>query len=72
MSDQLTNRPPCCRGVVTEICVKSAAFALLQTRKPVELLTDAIQSLDPAAGEQTLAEFQALGGKLTTSQELCV
>jgi nicotinamidase/pyrazinamidase len=59
-------------GVVTEICVKSAAFGLLKTGKPVEIVTDAIQSLDAAAGEQTLAEFHALGGKLTTLQELGV
>jgi len=57
-------------GVVTEICVKSAAFGLLKTGKPVEIVTDAVQSLDAAAGEQTLAEFQALGGKLTTSRRL--
>jgi nicotinamidase/pyrazinamidase len=57
-------------GVVTEICVKSAAFGLLKTGKPVEIVTDAIQCLDPAAAEQTLAEFQALGGTLTTSRRL--
>ena len=33
-------------GVVTEICVKLAAFGLLKTGKRVELVTDAVRSLE--------------------------
>ena len=35
-------------GVVTEICVKLAAFGLLKTGKRVEIVTDAIRSLNDA------------------------
>ena len=53
-------------GVVTEICVKLAAWRLLKTGKRVELVTDAIRSLnDTAAAEMTNA-FLAAGGVLTT------
>jgi nicotinamidase/pyrazinamidase len=51
-------------GVVTEICVKFAAFGLLKTGKRVELVTDAIRSLDEAASAKVLAEFTAAGGVL--------
>jgi nicotinamidase/pyrazinamidase len=57
-------------GVVTEICVKLAAFGLLKTAKRVEVVTDAIRSLDSEAGARTLAEFQAAGGFLTTTAEV--
>ena len=36
-------------GVVTEICVKCAAWGLLKTGKRVELVTDAVRSLTAAA-----------------------
>ena len=53
-------------GVVTEICVKLAAFGLLKTGKRVELVTDAVRSLrDPDSGAMTAA-FLAAGGELTT------
>jgi nicotinamidase/pyrazinamidase len=54
-------------GVVTEICVRLAAFGLLKTGRRVEVVTDAIRALDPRAAEKTLAEFTAAGGHLTTS-----
>jgi nicotinamidase/pyrazinamidase len=52
-------------GVVTEVCVKFAAFGLLETGKRVEIVTDAICALDEKNGAKTLAEFTALGGHLT-------
>jgi len=52
-------------GVVTEVCVKFAAFGLLETGKRVEIVTDAICALDEENGGKTLAEFTALGGHLT-------
>jgi nicotinamidase/pyrazinamidase len=53
-------------GVVTEICVKLAAFGLLKTGKPVELVTDAVRGLSEKEAAKTLAEFTAGGGALTT------
>jgi len=57
-------------GVVTEICVKFAAFGLLKTRRRVELVTDAVKELDPAAESKMLEQFTAQGGVLTTSAEV--
>jgi nicotinamidase/pyrazinamidase len=52
-------------GVVTEVCVKFAAFGLLETGKRVEIVTDAICALNDENGATTLAEFIAAGGYLT-------
>jgi nicotinamidase/pyrazinamidase len=49
-------------GVVTEICVRHAAFGLLKTGKRVEIVSDAVRSLNPDAARQMLAEFSAAGG----------
>lgn len=57
-------------GVVTEICVKLAAFALLKTGKRVELVTDAVRSLNDAAAQEILREFTALGGVLTSTSAI--
>ncbi len=53
-------------GVVTEICVKFAAWGLLKTGKRVELVTDAVRSLNDAASAEITASFVAAGGVLTT------
>ena len=53
-------------GVVTEICVKFAAWGLLKTGKRVELVTDAVRSLNDAASAEMTAAFLAAGGVLTT------
>jgi nicotinamidase/pyrazinamidase len=58
-------------GVVTEHCVRCAVMGLLRTGKGVELVTDAIQSLDADAAHRTLEEFTAAGGRLTTVAEVC-
>jgi nicotinamidase/pyrazinamidase len=57
-------------GVVTEICVRYAAFGLLNTRKHVEIVTDAVRSLNAKEAEQMLSEFTARGGFLTTTKEV--
>jgi nicotinamidase/pyrazinamidase len=57
-------------GVVTEYCVGYAALGLLDTGKPVTLLTDAIQSLHEADAARTIQDFRAKGGKLATSSKL--
>ena len=57
-------------GAVTEICVKFAAMGLLKTGARVELVTDAVRSLNDADRDKFLGEFQASGGVLTTSAEV--
>jgi nicotinamidase/pyrazinamidase len=57
-------------GVVTEICVKYAALRLLKTGRRVELVTDAVRSLDEGAGARMFGEFTAAGGVLTTSERV--
>lgn len=53
-------------GVVTEHCVRCAAFGLLETGARVELVTDAIQSLEPETAEDMIGCFREQGGILTT------
>jgi len=45
-------------GVVTEYCVRSAVIGLAKTGKPVEVLSDAIQAIDEAAGHAVLEELK--------------
>jgi nicotinamidase/pyrazinamidase len=54
-------------GVVTEICVRCAAFGLLKTGKPVDIVTDAVKALDEQKARVMFAEFTAAGGRLITS-----
>ena len=58
-------------GVVTEYCVRFAALALLETGKPVSLVTDAIETLSAVASAETLSEFTERGGRLVTAAEIC-
>jgi nicotinamidase/pyrazinamidase len=62
----------CCvvYGVVTEICVRYAAFGLLETGRRVELVSDAIKELDPSVGATMMVDFIAAGGALTTSEQV--
>ena len=55
-------------GVVTEICVRRATQGLLKTGRRVELVIDAIRSLDRKAGDAMIAEFTAGGGVLTSCE----
>jgi nicotinamidase/pyrazinamidase len=58
-------------GVVTEYCVRFAAKGLLERGRRVCVVEDAIETLKPADGEQTVAELKALGAKfITTDQAL--
>jgi len=57
-------------GVVTEICVRHAAFGLLKTGKRVELVTDAVRGLDEKAGAAMIADFAGSGGLLTTVESV--
>jgi len=58
-------------GVVTEYCVRFAALALLETGKPVSLVTDAIETLSAGESAETFREFTGRGGKLITAAEVC-
>jgi nicotinamidase/pyrazinamidase len=58
-------------GVVTEICVKSAALGLRKTGARVEVVTDAIRSLSDEAGANALAEFANAGCALTSIACVC-
>ena len=54
-------------GVVTEHCVKFAAFGLLKTGKRVEIVTDGIRSLNEDQGQGVVNDFTAAGGTLITA-----
>ena len=54
-------------GVVTEICVKCAAFGLLALGKRVEIVSDGVKSLDDAKARAMLSEFTAAGGRVITA-----
>jgi nicotinamidase/pyrazinamidase len=59
-------------GVVTEICVRHAAWGLLERGGArVEIVTDAVRSLNQPEADAMLAEFTAAGGHLTTTAEVC-
>lgn len=51
-------------GVVTEICVRFAAFGLLKYGKPVSIVANAVRALDEAAAETMFAEFRQRGGEI--------
>jgi nicotinamidase-related amidase len=57
-------------GVVTEYCVSCAARGLLQRKRRVSVVRDAIETLAPQVGNQTLNELQNLGAKLVTTDEI--
>jgi nicotinamidase/pyrazinamidase len=56
-------------GVVTEFCVGFAARGLLERKRRVALVTDAIETLKTDDGEKKIAELKALGARLTTTDE---
>jgi nicotinamidase/pyrazinamidase len=57
-------------GVVTEICVKFAAFGLLKTGKRVEIVADAVKALNEDNASRMFREFQAAGGRLIRAADL--
>jgi nicotinamidase/pyrazinamidase len=57
-------------GVVTEVCVKFAAFGLLKTGKPVSIITDAVRGLNTDEAAAIVAQFTSEGGQMTTVGEL--
>jgi len=60
-------------GVVTEYCVRLAAKGLLERKRRVALVSDAIETLNPADGQKALDELTALGARsITTDQALAL
>jgi nicotinamidase/pyrazinamidase len=57
-------------GVVTEICVGCAVRGLRKRGRRVSVVRDAIETLASDAGEEALAEFQRLGARLVTTDEI--
>lgn len=57
-------------GVVTELCVRCAAFGLLKLGQRVELVTDAIKSLNEQDEQDLLERFAAQGGLRIKSSDV--
>ncbi len=57
-------------GVVTEYCVSLAVKGLLKRKRRVAVVSDAIETLAPEAGEKTLAELRSLGARVVTTDEV--
>ncbi len=49
-------------GVVTEVCVRHAAWGLLKTGARVEMVEDAVGHLNAENGRRTLRDFSDAGG----------
>jgi len=56
-------------GVATECCVRCASKGLLERGRRVALVTDAIETIDPAKGRGTLEELTAKGARLITTDQ---
>ena len=57
-------------GVATEYCVKLAVRGLLERKRPVTLLVDAIREIKPEDGQAVLRELEAGGAKLASAEEI--
>ena len=57
-------------GVVTEICVLHAVRGLLQTGRPVIVVSDAIERLNAENGQNALAEMTTAGAMLAPAREV--
>jgi nicotinamidase/pyrazinamidase len=58
-------------GVVTEICVYHAARGLLETGRPVIVVSDAVECLKATDAEKAIAELVAGGAMVVPSAEVC-
>lgn len=56
-------------GVVTEYCVNFAVKGLLERGRRVAVVQDAIETLKTEEGQKSVAEFQRLGARLTTTDQ---
>jgi len=56
-------------GVVTEYCVRLAAKGLLERKRKVSIVKDAIETLNADHGRDAIEELRSLGAKLVTTDE---
>ena len=56
-------------GVVTEYCVRFAAKGLLERKRKVWVVRDAIETLSAEVGKQTISELTTLGANFVTTSE---
>jgi len=56
-------------GVVTEYCIGFAAKGLLDRGRKVYVVRDAIETLKSEDGNRSIAELEALGARLITTQQ---
>jgi nicotinamidase/pyrazinamidase len=56
-------------GVVTEYCVRLAAKGLLERGRRVAVVSDAIETLNPAEARRTMKELTALGAETITTND---
>lgn len=56
-------------GVVTEYCVNFAAKGLLNRKRRVAVVKDAIETLDPQVGARTISDLQNLGARIVNTEE---
>jgi len=57
-------------GVATEYCVRTDTLGLLRLGRPVDLVVDAIQGIDPHASQAALRELQQAGVRLVKTREI--
>ncbi len=57
-------------GVVTEICVASAARGLLERGHKVALVSDAVRALEPARAAEFIDELLRRGGEIVTTEDV--
>jgi nicotinamidase/pyrazinamidase len=57
-------------GVATEYCVGLAVKGLLERKRRVTLLVDAIREIKPEDGQRVLRELEAAGAKLASTEEV--
>lgn len=56
-------------GVVTEYCVSFAVKGLIERGRRVAVVQDAIETLKQEESQKTIAEWQQLGARLTTTDQ---
>jgi len=56
-------------GVVTEYCVSFAVKGLIERGRRVAVVQDAIETLKPEDGEKSIADWKAMGARLTTTDQ---
>src|SRR4051812_1582812 len=58
-------------GVATDYCVRAAVLGLLDRRRRVVVVADAIRAVDPRSEPDVLSEFTRRGALLTLTERVC-